>query len=62
MPNFGYMQEFFKDKSIILKLTQFVDPFIRVIDDIVGEHVAMRVSICTPLLYCEFVRSVLRAV
>ncbi|KAM0837129.1 hypothetical protein ACQ4PT_061867 [Festuca glaucescens] len=36
---------FLRDKNIILKLTEFVDPFIRVIDSIVGEHVAMRIDL-----------------
>lgn len=36
---------FLRDKNIILKLTKFVDPFIRVIDGIVGEHVTMRIDL-----------------
>lgn len=46
----GYLQDILRDKNIVLKLTECVDPFIRVIDGIVGECVSMRVSICTHLL------------
>uniref|UniRef100_A0ACD5Y4K7 Uncharacterized protein n=1 Tax=Avena sativa TaxID=4498 RepID=A0ACD5Y4K7_AVESA len=34
-----------RDKNVILKLTECVDPFIRVIDSIVGERVAMRIDL-----------------
>jgi hypothetical protein len=44
------MQDILRNDNIIIKLTDFVEPLIRFIDGIVGEHVAMRVSICTHLL------------
>ncbi|KQJ92379.1 uncharacterized protein LOC106866586 isoform X2 [Brachypodium distachyon] len=34
-----------RDKNIVLKLTECVDPFIRVIDGIVGECVSMRIDL-----------------
>lgn len=37
--------DFLRDKNNILKLTECVDPCIRAIDGIVGEHVAMRIDL-----------------
>uniref|UniRef100_A0ACD5WU06 Uncharacterized protein n=1 Tax=Avena sativa TaxID=4498 RepID=A0ACD5WU06_AVESA len=36
-----------RNNNIILKLTEFVEPLVRVIDGIVGEHVAMRIDLET---------------
>lgn len=44
------MQDLLRDKNVTLKFAECVDPFIRVIDGIVGERVAMRVSTCTPVV------------
>uniref|UniRef100_A0A0E0MJF8 Saccharopine dehydrogenase NADP binding domain-containing protein n=1 Tax=Oryza punctata TaxID=4537 RepID=A0A0E0MJF8_ORYPU len=37
--------EFLRDKNKVLKLVEFVDPFVRVIDGISGERVSMRVDL-----------------
>lgn len=34
-----------RDKNKVLKLVEFVDPFVRAIDGIAGERVSMRVRI-----------------